>query len=115
MSRAIRVLVLAAALAWIPTAAHAETWVAPFVGGMFATNPGDPNSKTVFGADVGGLGGGVFGAQVDFGYHPHVFGDTASLGSNYMLNLSGDLLIAAPTTLVGQAGVRPFVAVGAGL
>jgi len=102
-----------AALVWTPVPAHAEFFAAPFIGGIFGTKPDNPNSSTVFGADVGGLGGGLIGGELDFGYHSHVFGDTATVGSNYMFNVMADVLVAVP--LVGRTGVRPFFSAGGGI
>lgn len=118
MRRTLRWLTLAAtaALVWTPTPARAETWVAPFIGTTFGATSSDANSKVAFGANVGGLSEGkIFGAEIDFGYVPSPAGDKSLVGSNYLLDFTGDVLIAAPQGLIGKTGVRPFATAGLGL
>ena len=118
MRRALRFFVLAAAAALVsmPTPARADSWVAPFGGVTFGSNADSSDSnKIAFGVDAGGLNQGVFGAEVDFGYLPSYFGSSSTLGTNYVMDLTGDLIIAVPTSATRGTAFRPFATVGLGL
>ncbi len=98
MRRVLKVLILTAALAvtLAPALAHAEGYVSPWVAANAGTRFGDfDNGRAGFGVDAGGMGKGVIGGELDFGFSPSFFG-TKNDGTR-------------------GAGVRPFLTGGVGL
>jgi hypothetical protein len=118
MRHAIRAVlfVAAAALVNVPMAAHAqgEAYVAPFMGVNFANNSG--NGRANFGVNAGWTNGGIIGAELDFGYAPSFFGNQGTFGSNYVMDLMGNLIVGVPAGSQNYtAGVRPYGTIGFGL
>lgn len=114
MRRVLKLLTLSAAVAFVcaPTPARADGYVSPFVGVNFANNSG--NGKANFGAQAGWMGGGWIGAEADFGYAPSFFGNQGVFGSNYVMDVTGNLIVGVPADH-GWAGVRPYGLIGFGL
>ena len=52
--------------------AHAEGYVSPWAGIAFGSSA--DNSRGTFGVNAGGMGAGIIGGEVDFGYSPSFFG-----------------------------------------
>jgi opacity protein-like surface antigen len=115
MRRAIRLVVLSAALALVlaPAEARAEGFVSPFLGVNFGDEPND--GRTVYGVSAGGMGGGIIGGEFDFGYAPSFFGDADVFGSNNLMTLQGNLIIGIPIGGQTGGGVRPYVTGGLGI
>lgn len=115
MRGAIKGLIVAAAtaVALAPAAAHAEGYVSPWA----AANAGSSfdNGRAGFGVDVGGMGAGIIGGELDFGYSPSFFGTDNDFGHNTVINLMPNLIVGVPIGGTHGAGVRPFVTAGAGL
>jgi len=122
----VRKLLLIGALALVlPVSASAQNWfVSPFVGANFggSANFGDfPDSddeverRLDFGATVG-WNPNVVGFEVDFGWSPNFFEDTAGdrnfeFGDSNVTTLMTNLLISAPP----GTGLRPYLSSGLGL
>lgn len=86
----------------LPSAAHAETYVSPFVGVVFGNDSG--GGKPAVGLDAGWLAAGIFGFEADFGYVPDFFGDAGALGSNSVMDVMGNLVISIPAGGTRGAG-----------
>jgi len=113
-------------LALLPASASAQGWTfTPFVGanfggnadfGEFATFDDEFEKRVDFGAALGWLSDAGIGFEVDFGYSPNFFEDTAG-GSNFefgdsnVTTLMGNLVLGFP----GGQGVRPYGSGGIGL
>ena len=122
----VRKLFMIIALALVlPVSASAQNWfVSPFVGANFggSANFGDfPDSddeverRLDFGATVG-WNPNVVGFEVDFGWSPNFFEDTAGdrnfeFGDSNVTTLMTNLLISAPP----GTGLRPYLSSGLGL
>ena len=122
----VRKLLLIGALALVlPVSASAQNWfVSPFVGANFggSANFGDfPDSddeverRLDFGATVG-WNPNVVGFEVDFGWSPNFFEDTAGdrnfeFGDRNVTTFMTNLLISAPP----GTGLRPYLSSGLGL
>jgi hypothetical protein len=115
MRRALKILILAAAaaLVWAPTPARADSWVAPFAGVDFGSTA-NTNGRGAYGVDIGGMGAGIIGGEVDFGWIPHFFGDTGTFGGNYELNVHGNVIVGIPIGGTSGAGIRPYATAGVG-
>ncbi len=117
MRRAIKGLLVAAAAAFAlaPAAAHAEGYVSPWVAAN--TSSGFSNydaGRAGFGVDLGGMGAGIIGGELDFGYSPSFFGTQNDFGHNTVINLMPNLIVGIPIGGTHGAGIRPFVTAGAG-
>jgi len=94
----------------LPRAAAAETLLIPWLG---ANNGGPYSSGAIeIGSSVGGTFGGVFGADVDFGYSPNFFGNGLS---SHVLTLMGNIIVGIPFDRAQAAGIRPYATGGLGL
>lgn len=115
MRRVIKVLLLCATIALVcaPAPARADGWVSPFIGTNFGNNSGD--GRVNVGVNAGAMGAGIIGAELDFGYAPSFFGNAGRFGSNYVMDLMGNLIVGVPVGGTHGKGVRPYATVGAGL
>ena len=115
MRRVLPVLIiLVSALVFLmPTAAHAEGYVSPFLGVNFANNSGD--GRVNFGFDAGWMGAGIAGVEFDLGYAPNFFGSEGRFGENHVLTGMANLIVGVPTGRLHGAGVRPYGTLGVGL
>jgi hypothetical protein len=114
MQRVLSVIILSAAivLASAP-AARADGFISPFAGVTFANNSGD--GHTNLGADIGVMGRGVIGGELDLGYYPSFFGGQSLFGSNSVADVMGNLIIGVPAGGTRGPGVRPYAVAGLGL
>jgi hypothetical protein len=115
MRKALKAFVLAAAIGLIvaPAPARAEGYVTPWVGANWGSDL--TNGRAAFGVTAGGMGGGIFGGEVNFGYSPSFFGTQNDFGHNTVIDLMGNVIIGVPIG-GGHAGVvKPFVTAGVGL
>jgi len=121
MRRAMKACVTLATVALVsaPTLARADGYVSPWVatnsGAGFERNNVFDNGKTGFGVTAGAMGGGIFGAEFNFGYSPSFFGPSADFGNNSVLDLMGNLIVGIPVGGQHGAGIRPYVTAGLGL
>lgn len=115
MRRALKALILIAAVACVaaPVPARAEGYVSPWAGIAFGSSA--DNSQGTFGVDAGGMGAGIIGGEVDFGYSPSFFGTKSDFGNNTVLDLMGNVIVGVPIGGTRGAGVRPYVTGGLGL
>jgi len=115
MKRVIKSLVLASAAAVVlaPMQARADGFVTPWVGSAFGSSI--QNGQTTFGVSAGGMGGGIVGGEVDFGWSPSFFGTTSDFGSNTVMDLMGNVIVGIPIGGTHGGGVRPYVVGGVGL
>lgn len=93
--------------------ARADGFISPWVGANFAQEVGD--GRTAFGFTGGGMGGGVFGGEFDFGYSPSFFGTDNTFGSNNVMTVMGNLILGIPFGGQSGGGVRPYGSGGLGL
>jgi hypothetical protein len=118
MRRPVKVLILTAALAVIyaPAPAYAEGYVSPWVSANAGTRFGDfDNGRAGFGVNAGGMGDGIIGGELDFGFSPSYFGTKSVFGNNSVIDLMGNVIVGVPVGGTRGAGVRPFVTGGLGL
>ncbi len=96
MRRSLKVFVAmaTAALIWAPAQARADGYVSPWVaansGAGFESGNVFDNGRAGFGVTAGAMGGGIFGAEVDFGYSPSFFGTSSDFGSNSVIDVMGN-------------------------
>jgi len=100
----------------VPALAHAEGYVSPWVAANAGTRFGDfDNGRAGFGVDAGGMGKGIIGGELDFGFSPSFFGTKSVFGNNSVIDLMGNVIVGVPVGGTRGAGVRPFVTGGFGL
>jgi len=61
------------------------------------------------------MGAGIIGGELDFGYAPSFFGNQGTYGSNYVMDLMGNVIVGIPIGGTHGAGVRPYGTIGLGL
>jgi opacity protein-like surface antigen len=115
MKQVIKSLVLSAAVAVVlaPMQARADGFVTPWIGTAFASNI--DNGRGTFGVSAGGMGAGIIGGEVDFGWNPSFFGTQNEFGNNSVLNLMGNVIVGVPIGGTHGGGVRPYLVGGLGL
>jgi hypothetical protein len=123
MRRRLSMTIAALALAIAPSVAWADGYFVPFIGANFGGDVGRPLRETVdernrlaWGFGVGGMAGGIFGAEFDFGYTHNFY------ASNGTFVTKSNLITAMPALVIGipvggqsGPGIRPYVLAGAGL
>ncbi len=120
--RLIRLLSVAAvAVLLAAPAAHAQGHANVFVGSNFSGDAGrslsaalNDGSRLTWGGAIGGTFNGIFGAEVDFAYARHFFGDDDVLGNNYVLTLMPSLIVGVPVGGESGPGIRPYGTAGFG-
>lgn len=118
MRRSIIAAILFLTVALIPQPARAQGYLAPFVGFDFGGDAGNCPSflndcsekRTAYGFAAGYLSHGVFGVEEVLSYAPDFFGKSPTFGSNSVLTLMSNLIIALPA-----GPVHPYVSGGVGL
>lgn len=122
MRRALKTFIVtgAAALVFAPIQARADGFVSPWIGSAFGSTKvingtSIDNGEKTFGVSAGAMGAGIIGGEVDFGYSPSFFGNSAEFGDNTVMDLMGNVIVGIPIGGTHGAGIRPFVTVGAGL
>lgn len=115
MRRVIKALILTAVVAAVaaPTQARAEGYVSPWAGVGFGSNV--ENGRGAFGVDAGGMGAGIIGGEVGFGYSPSFFGTKTDFGNNTVIGLMANLIVGVPIGGTHGGGFRPFVTGGLGM
>ena len=115
MRRGIKATLLTGAIALVlaPVQARADGFVTPWVGSAFGSNI--DNGQTTFGVSAGGMGAGIVGGEVDFGWSPSFFGTKSDFGNNTVMNLMGNVIVGVPIGGQHGAGIRPYVVGGLGL
>src|SRR5262245_1264188 len=107
------ILTAAVALVFTPALAHAEGYISPWI----SANAGSSfdNGRAGFGLNAGGMGAGVIGGELDFGWTPSFFGTKNDFGNNSVIDLMGNVIVGVPIGGTHGGGVRPFVTAGIGL
>ena len=114
MKRVAKFCVLAAVIAvGAPTSARAEGYVSPWAGVQFGSDV--DNGRGGFGVNAGGMGAGIIGGEVGFGFSPSFFGSKNEFGNNTVLDLMGNVIVGIPVGGTRGGGFRPFVTGGLGL
>jgi len=127
--KAILGAVLTALVLGTPARASADWLFTPFVGANFGGSAdfGDLNDfddeferRVDLGVSLGWMGNGIIGAEVDFGWSPNFFEDTAGpgnfeFGDNNVTTLMANLLVGAPIGGERGPGIRPYGSGGIGL
>jgi Outer membrane protein beta-barrel domain len=115
MRRGIKALIMTGALALVltPTPAKADGFITPWIGTAFGSDY--KNGQTTFGVSGGGMGAGIIGGEIDFGYSPSFFGNTSDFGHNTVIDLMGNIILGVPVGGTHGAGIRPYVVGGVGL
>jgi opacity protein-like surface antigen len=120
MRRAIKALVLTAAVAFVcaPAQARADGYVSPWAGVNFGYNndllrtcSGDCGASKSWGVSAGWMGAGIIGGEVEFGWSPDVYG---TIVDNHVWDLMGNVIVGIPIGGQHGAGVRPYVTGGLG-
>jgi Outer membrane protein beta-barrel domain len=102
-----------------PSAAHAQAYVAPSLGVVFANPSAQGRADLV--VDAGGVPRNApLGAELDVMYAPSFFGNAGPLGENSVTTAMVNLIIAGGRSRYGLFGrrrsnVRPYVSGGVGL
>ena len=123
MKKRLSMAIATLALAIAPSAAWADGYFVPFIGANFGGDVGRPLSETVddrnrmtFGFGVGGMAGGIFGAEFDFGYTRNFYAkDGAVVTKSNLITAMPALVIGIPVGGQSGVGIRPYVLAGAGL
>jgi opacity protein-like surface antigen len=114
MKRVVKFCVLAAVLAvGVPASARAEGYVSPWAGVQFGSDVA--NGRGGFGVNAGGMGAGIIGGEVSFGFSPSFFGSQNDFGNNTVLDLMGNVIVGVPVGGTRGGGFRPYVTGGMGL
>jgi opacity protein-like surface antigen len=121
-------LVLFASVA-SPVQASADWLFTPFIGMNWGGTAGFPDApgfedeferQMNFGASLAWMGGGIAGFELDFGYSPNFFENTAGdedfeFGDSNVTTVMANLVLGAPVGGQSGRGIRPYVAGGVGL
>jgi opacity protein-like surface antigen len=121
--RLIRLVSLAAVVLLLGSStARAQGHVNVFVGSNFAGDAGrslsealNDGSRLTWGADIGGMTKGIFGAEFDFAHSRHFFGSDPRLGNNYVMTMIPSLIVGVPVGGEKGPGIQPYGTVGFGL
>jgi len=126
MQRALKTLMVTGAIALVfaPIPARADGFVSPWFGSAFGSGDGVSNGvsgdelkngQRSFGVTAGGMGAGIIGGEVDFGYSPSFFGTENDFGNNTVIDVMGNIIIGVPIGGTTGGGVRPYFTGGVGL
>jgi opacity protein-like surface antigen len=128
----VRKLLVAAAvcavtIAATPNTASADWLFTPYIGGNFGGSnlPDDVGDfedeserRMNFGASLGWMGNGIAGFELDFGWAPNFFDNTAAsfeFGDNNLTTFMANVLVGAPVGGQTGPGFRPYGSAGLGL
>jgi len=124
--------IFTAALAAAPRTASADWTITPFVGWNFSGSAdvsGTGGSslenqfekKIDYGVSLTGMGAGVVGFELDFGYSPNFFETGTASNNNFaftndsnVITLTGNAIVGIPVGGHGPS-IRPYVVGGVGL
>jgi len=122
MTRARALPLAALFLILLAPAARADGHATIFVGSNFFGDAGrslddalNDGSRLTWGAAVGGMTGGIFGAEVDVAHAPDFFGDVPGATTNYVLTVMPSLILGVPLGGQEGPGLRPYGTAGFGL
>ena len=124
----LRKLIITSCLAFmvaaaVPAKASADWLFTPFIGmnfgGGFSDDFGDFEdefeNRGTYGASLAWVGGGALGFELDFGFSPNFFENTAGdadfdYGENNVTTLMANVVLGAPA-----GAIRPYASGGAGI
>ncbi len=111
----MKALILTMAVAFVsaPMQARADGFVTPWVGNNWGSSIN--NGRASFGVNAGGMGAGIIGGEVGFGYSPSFFGTQNDFGNNSVIDLMGNVIVGVPVGGTIGRGVRPYLTTGLGL
>ena len=122
MRRAFKFIVASAAVAAIcaPAPASADGFVSPWAAVQFGGRIDNvredvDRGRAAFGVTAGGMGAGIIGGEIDFGYSPSFFGTENDFGNNTVIDVMGNIIIGVPIGGTTGGGVRPYFTGGVGL
>jgi opacity protein-like surface antigen len=106
-----------------PSEAYADGWVSGFIGRAFGGSSGGgglsealkSRDTATYGFNIGGMSGGVLGAEFDFGYTPNFFGSDSGVRKSGVMTIMGSLIAGVPVGGQSGAGIRPYGFFGLGL
>jgi opacity protein-like surface antigen len=126
----ITVVIAAATSAFSPRTASADWTLTPFVGWNFGGSADVSGSSGVstknkfahkadYGVSATWMGRGIVGTEIDFGYSPSFFANTAASGFKFasdsnVTTLTANLIVGVPAG-GHAAAVRPYAVGGVGL
>jgi len=118
-----RVLLLCGlTLAALPSSARADGYFVPFIGANFGGDVGRPlntavrdRNRAAIGATIGGMGGGVFGVELDISYTRNFYPPPTAGDDGNLVTFMPALVLGVPLGGQDGPGIRPFVLAGAGL
>jgi len=128
----VTAMIFTAALAAAPRTASADWTITPFVGWNFSGSAdvsGTGGSslenqfekKIDYGVSLTGMGAGVVGFELDFGYSPNFFETGTASNNNFaftndsnVVTLTGNAIVGIPVGGHGPS-IRPYVVGGVGL
>jgi opacity protein-like surface antigen len=121
--RIIRIVSLAGLMVLTAAAtARADGYASVFTGFNFGGDAGrsldqalDDGSRLTWGGVIGGMSGGIFGAELDISHTNNFFGDQSPLGDNYVLTVMPALVLGIPVGGQRGPGIRPYATAGLGL
>jgi opacity protein-like surface antigen len=121
--RVIRLMSIAAlALLLGASTARAQGHANVFIGSNFSGDAGrslsealNDGSRLTWGADIGGMTKGIFGAELDFAHSRNFFGNDPRLDGNYVMTVMPALIVGVPVGGEKGPGIQPFGTVGFGL
>jgi hypothetical protein len=127
---AITSVLAAAIVAAAPVKASADWLFTPFIGWNWGGTAGftdiagdfedEFERRSNFGASLAWMGAGAVGFEVDFGFSPNFFQDTAGdedfeYGDSNVTTLMANLTVGAPFGGQSGGGIRPYASGGVGL
>jgi len=103
-----------------PAAARADGFVSPWAAVQFGGRIDNvredvDRGRAAFGVTAGGMGAGIIGGEIDFGYSPSFFGTENDFGNNTVIDVMGNIIIGVPIGGTTGGGVRPYFTGGVGL
>jgi opacity protein-like surface antigen len=115
-------VLLVGLLFFLPFDALADGWISGFAGRAYGGvtdlefSEAIKNRETwTYGFNAGTMGGGVFGAEFDFGYTPKFFGSGAAVDKSGVMTIMASLIAGIPVGGQYGAGIRPYGFFGLGL
>ena len=107
----------------LPSAARADGYVSPYFGGNFGGSVGRPlnlvardRNHAAFGTQLGFMGAGIFGVEVDFSYTNNFFTESEGVvESNNLLTIVPAVIIGIPIGGQQGLGIRPYFTAGVGM
>jgi len=116
------VIAAAMSLSVLSLEARADGFISPFLavnfggnaGGTFNDNVTDRN-HTAFGGNIGFMGGGIFGVELDVAYTKNFYGEGPLVGDNSLLTVMPALILGIPIGGQQGLGIRPYATAGVGV